>query len=228
MRTALFALPILVLALAGCTDDAPADAGPTTPSARPPSTASGGPAATSSPSPPTTPSGRPPATPSARPAATPPAGPNDPLASSSPRETAPPPGLPTCKPVDLTVTDADRVYTSAAEQSLFTVRTTGPDCELQGYPVVELLDAAGAALPGTVSQGGFGLPEPAAGPVTLSRATSLSFFTATARDAAPCAQAAQLRVTLPGTPSALTAASTTRICGAAAGVGPVQRLGGAE
>lgn len=169
----------------------------------------------------TTPTRRPSATPS-RPA--PSASPDDPLASRPPLETAPPPGLPVCSASTLSVADADAVYTSDAVQELFTMRTSGPDCQLPvGYPAVVVLSATGARL-GTVQQGGFGLAAPGAGPLTLSRATSLSFFLASKRDGT-CVPAASVSVTLAGTTGGLTAATALQVCDGALGVGPLQRLG---
>ena len=178
---------------------------------------------------------RPTATPSARSTAssgpratTTPAGPVDPLASSVPLETAPAPaGLPTCRAGDLSVSDADAVYTADSVQELFTVRTRGTDCQLQGYPEVQLLDAAGAALPATVGRGGAGLPAPSAQPLSLSRATSLSFFVSTARDGA-CSPASAATVTLPGSGGPVRAVTTMQVCAGAFAVGPVQRLGDEE
>lgn len=154
-------------------------------------------------------------------------GPDDPLAPGPPLESAPPVGVPTCAAAALTVTDADAVYGSVYVQQLFTVRTTGPDCQLAGtYPAVSVLDAAGAAL-GSVGQGGYGLPAPGGVPVTLSRTTSLSFFVASKRDGS-CLPATTLVVTLPGTASPLRAGTGMQVCDRALGVGPVQRLGDDE
>jgi hypothetical protein len=104
------------------------------------------------------------------------------------------------------------------------MRTSGPDCQLPaGYPSVVVLSATGERL-GTVQQGGFGLAAPGPGPLTLSRATSLSFFLASKRDGT-CVPAASVSVTLAGTTSGLTAATALQVCDSALGVGPLQRLG---
>ncbi len=176
-----------------------------------------------------TPTARVSASPTRRPSATPTAAapsatPVDPLASRPPLETAPPPGLPACSAATLSVADADAVYTSDAVQELFTMRTSGPDCQLPAaYPVVVVLSATGERL-GTAQQGGFGLAAPGTGPLTLSRSTSLSFFLASKRDGT-CVPAASVSVTLAGTAGGLTAATALQVCDGALGVGPLQRLG---
>lgn len=221
MRTVLLALPALVLGLAACSSDPPAPSAGS--SAQPSSTSPvpADPGASSS-----TPTAS--RAPSASAQPTPPADvPLDPLASKPPLETAPPVGLPACAATALTVTDADAVYTSDAVQELFSVRTTGPNCQLPpSSPTVQVLDAAGAAL-GTVAQGGLGLPAPGSVPLTLSRDTSLSFFVATKRDGA-CVPAATLVVTLSGTSSALRAPTGLQVCDRTLSVGPLQRLGDTE
>ncbi len=174
---------------------------------------SSGPAATGPP-----PTGRPPApSPTRQP-------PEDPLASLPPLETAPPVGAPVCQAATLSVADADAVYTSDAVLELFTVRTTGPDCQLEpAYPEVQVLDAAGSSL-GAVAQGGLGLPAPGPDPITLSRSTSLSFYLATTRDGS-CVGATTVVVTLAGSGGALRTATGLKVCAGALAVGPVQRLG---
>ena len=164
---------------------------------------------------------------SARPSTTAPAPttseqPDDPLASRPPLETAPPTGQPTCRADTLTVTDAGRAYTLSAVQTLYTIRTSGRDCELEGYPQVALRDAGGRSLPATVKRGGYGLPSQGPSAVTLSKGTSVSFYVATAREAG-CAAAATLVVTLPGTTAPLQAATTAEVCDAAVGITPVRR-----
>lgn len=161
-----------------------------------------------------------------RPTATP-APPDDPLSPRPPLESPPPAGRPACAPSTLTVTDADRAYDTDAVRALYTVRTSGPDCQLPAdYPQVSVLDAAGASL-GPVARGGTGLPQPGSAPVTLSRTTSLSFFVSTGRNGA-CTPAATLTVVLPGTTGALTVATTLPVCDGRLAVGPVQRLGDGE
>jgi len=148
--------------------------------------------------------------------------PEDPLASRSPLETAPPAGQPTCQASTLTVTDASRAYTLSAVQSLFTIRTNGPDCQLEGYPQIQLRDAGGSLLEVAVKRGGYGLPAGGAAPVTLSKGTSISFFVGTARKAG-CQAASALVVTLPGTTTPLRAATTTEVCDGSVGISPVRR-----
>ena len=103
------------------------------------------------------------------------------------------------------------------------MRTTGPDCQLKGYPSVSLLDAAGRALPAKVARSGYDLSDKAPAVVTLSRATSVSFFVATSRDGA-CEQAATLVTTLPGSGAPLRASTPMQVCDGAVGVTPVRRL----
>ena len=148
--------------------------------------------------------------------------PEDPLAPRPPLETAPPTGQPTCRAADLTVTDADAVYTSRAVQELFTVRTSGPDCQLSGYPAVQLRGADGP-LRVRIRRGGFDLPTVSPTPVALSRSTSVSFFVATARDAG-CPTAAGLVVTLPGTSAPRTARTAMQVCSGEVGVSPLRRV----
>ena len=89
-------------------------------------------------------------------------------------------------------------------------------------PAYPWIDSGGAPV-APVAEGGLGLPAPGADPVTLSRATSLSFFLATARDG-PCTPATELVVALEGAGGELRTATAMQVCGGALGVGPVQRL----
>jgi len=227
IRLAPFALPALALALTACSSDPPkrVAAPPLTnvPTTQPPVTLAPGvsPAPTA-----TSPSAtrRPTATP--RPTASTDR-PVDPLSPRPPLETAPPVGLPACAAGTLSVADADAVYDPDAVRELFTVRTSGPDCQLPaGYPAAQVLDSAGAPI-GSVAQGGPGLPAPGAAPLTLSRSTSLSFFLRTGRDG-PCTGATTVVVTLSGTSSALRAPTGLQVCGGALATGPLQRLGDGE
>lgn len=153
--------------------------------------------------------------------------PEDPLAPLPPLETAPPVGAPACRAAVLSVADADAAYTADTVLELFTVRTTGPDCQLEpAYPAAQVLDAAGSSL-GAVAQGGLGLPAPGSAPITLSRSTSLSFYVATKRDG-PCVGAATVVVTLAGSGAALRAPTGLQVCQGTLAVGPVQRLGDRE
>lgn len=144
-----------------------------------------------------------------------------PEAARPPRETTPPPGAPPCRAQDLSVQDADAVHVAKAVHELFTIRTAGPDCTLQGVPKVSFRDAAGRTLRADVRTGGLGLPAEAARPVTISRATSLSFFVATPR-AGACEQAAAVVTTLPGTDRALLVDTMMQVCGRTAAVSPVR------
>ncbi|HEU0101293.1 MAG TPA: hypothetical protein VFR07_03160 [Mycobacteriales bacterium] len=153
--------------------------------------------------------------------------PADPLSPKPPLESPPAPGQAVCAPATLTVTDADTTYGADSVKELFTVRTSGPDCQLPGtYPQVAVLDATGAAM-APVRDGGFDLPAPTGAPVTLSGGTSLSFFVATNRDG-DCLPAATLTVTFPGTTTALRTATRLQVCAGVLAVGPVQRLGDDE
>ncbi len=212
--------------------EAPTTPAATTPAARPtsPTTPTTPTTSSTTPSRPTTPAAqasRAPAVsttaPPARTVPTAPPGSVAPPAKEPGLQSAPPPGLPTCRAAALTVTDADAVYTADAVQELFTIRTTGPDCQLQGYPTVSLRDEAGRPLPAQVRRNGYGMS--GAGPqvVTLSRATSVSFSVATSRDG-DCRPAATLVTTLPGSGAALTASTPMQVCDGAVGVTPVRRL----
>ena len=225
-------LPLLVLALGGCSaDPRPVRALPA-------------PTTTTTPAPPTAPVSPDPLPPAAAPATAPPPaapvpaatrsaappapdpvleGPDDPLVPEPALEVAPAPGLPACEAAALSLADADVVYGADTVRELFTLRTSGPDCQLPaGYPAARLLGTDGAPV-APVAQGGLGLPAAGADPVTLSRATSLSFFLATARDG-PCTPAAELVVALEGAGGELRSATAMQVCGGALGVGPVQRL----
>lgn len=148
-------------------------------------------------------------------------------ASSPPVEVAPGLGQPACLTNALTVTDADTLYMGEATHELFTIRTSGPDCQLEGYPEVEVLDAGGAALPVSVERGGFNLPGGPPKPVTLSRSTSVSFRIATARRE-NCPTATAMLVRLPGGGSRLRVSTGMPICDARAGLTPIGRTQLAE
>ena len=137
-------------------------------------------------------------------------------------EVAPSLGQPACAGSLLTVADADAVTAQGHLEEVFVVRTSGPDCQLVGYPGLTFVGAAGKVLAIEVDQGGHGLPPGGAAPVTLSRGTSMSFTVATARTGT-CVATSRVRVTLPATTPALSVDTTMRICGSAVGVSPVQR-----
>jgi hypothetical protein len=149
--------------------------------------------------------------------------PVDPLTPRPPLETAPPTGQPLCDSQDLTVVDADAIIDATAVRELFVVRTSGPDCQLTGYPTVQLRDARGAVLPATYRPGGFGLPNERPAPHTLSKGTSISFVVATGRTGASCREAATIRVRLPGTSALLTTTTAFRVCDEAVGLSPLRR-----
>ena len=149
--------------------------------------------------------------------------PVDPLSPRPAIETPPPLGAPACRAADLTLTDADAVVTPQVVQEIYVLRTTGRDCQLQGFPEVSLLDAGGRAMPVRYSRGGFGLDVDEDGPVTLSRSTSVSFRVASGRDGS-CAAVATIVATLPGTGGPLRAPTFLQVCQGTAGIAPVGRL----
>ncbi len=220
--TPLFALALVAL-LTGCSGGSDPVAGAGDPVVDP--SASAGPSRSSTPSPTATPSGTPSGTPSAAPTSAPPPAraPEDPLAPQPPLETAPAPGLPVCSADALSLVDADMLVETAYTQSVYVLRTEGPDCQLEGFPAVTLLGADGAPLPAEVSQGGFELPDTAE-VTTLSRRTSVSFRIGSGRDGS-CTDVSRVVVRLPGTTADLTADTGLRVCAGAAGVGPVERRG---
>lgn len=134
------------------------------------------------------------------------------------------PALPTCRGSALTVTDADSLITPSFVTEVFVVRTTGPRCQLDGYPAVRLLGADGRPLPVTLRHGGAGLPPEQPQPVSLSRDTSLSFDVSTPRTGS-CQDATAIVATLPGTTTAHRATTDLRVCGSTVGISPVHRRG---
>ena len=185
-----------VAVLAGCSsnggEDSPVVTAPTTASAPAPAPTTASP------------------TPSPRPRPT--------TASPKPgQETAPPLGRPACAGKALTVTDADTLVDPSYSKEVYVVRTTGPECELQGYPTVQ---ATGVAT----RHGGFGLPPERPQAVTLSRATSLSFLISSPRSGS-CRDVPSISVTLPGTTTAHRVSTSLRVCGPAVGLSPVHRQG---
>ena len=151
-------------------------------------------------------------------------GPEDPLVPRPALESPAPLGAPTCQAPDLSVMDADAIVTPSSVRAVFAVRTTGGDCQLLGFPEVELRGVGGAVLPVSVRRGGFGLPAEQPAAVSLSRATSVSFQVATDRTG-DCTQAESIVVRLPGSGGPLTTATELRVCGGAVGLSPVERGG---
>jgi hypothetical protein len=154
--------------------------------------------------------------------ASPSPGPEDPLSPQPALESAPPLGLPTCRAAALTLVDADSVVTTTAVQEVFVLRTSGPNCQLEGFPTVELYAGDGTRVAATVRHNGYGLPDRPATPVTLSRGTSTSFVVATSRSG-DCTPLSELRATVPGTGGQLRAQTPMEVCGGAVGVSPVRR-----
>lgn len=139
-------------------------------------------------------------------------------------ESAPPLGQGVCKGSALTVTDADTLVDSQSTREVYAVRTTGPDCQLQGYPTVTFQDASGRTVPVSVQHSGFGVPADKPQPITLSRSTSLSFEIGSARSGT-CASITHVTVTLPGTTPAHRVSSQWQVCGGKVAVSPVLRRG---
>ena len=166
-------------------------------------------------------------TPTRGPTGTPAGGPADPLSPRPALESAPPPGLPTCRAADLSLSDADSLTTTTAAQEVFALRTSGPDCQLHGWPAVELRDSGGRALAVQLRHGGFGVPSGAPKVTTLSRSTSASFVVGTGRSGS-CVAAATVVVGLPGVSTPLHASTTMSVCAGQAGISPVGRRGDTE
>lgn len=153
-------------------------------------------------------------------------------ASPSPDELSPQPGLespaplgqPTCKGAPLTVVDADTLVDRQYVREVYAIRTSGPDCQLEGYPTVTFQDAAGKAVAITAAHSGFGIPAQAAQPVSLSRSTSVSFEIGSARTGS-CTDITHVTVTLPGTNPGHRIATQLRVCGAKVAISAVLRRG---
>jgi len=202
MRTTLIAAALLALTLsAGCSDSA-GEVGATPTTIAP----------TESPAPT-------PATSTAAPTPT-----HSELTPGPGLESAPPVGAPTCKGNDLTITDADTLVTADSRQEVYAIRTTGPACQLRGYPAVSFRDAAGSSMAIATRHGGYGLPPEQPETVTISRSTSLSFTIASARTGS-CSDVAKVVVTLPQTTGAHTVPTELRVCGSTVGLSPVERRG---
>ncbi|MCU1587028.1 MAG: hypothetical protein JWN31_521 [Frankiales bacterium] len=148
----------------------------------------------------------------------------DELSPKPPLESAPPLGRPVCKGSALTVADADSLVDPQSTREVYAIRTSGPDCQLQGYPSVTFQDSSGRSLAVAVTHSGFGVPAGKAQPVTLSRSTSLSFEIGSARTGA-CANVTHVTVTLPGTSPAHRVSSQWQVCAGKAAVSPVLRRG---
>jgi hypothetical protein len=139
-------------------------------------------------------------------------------------ESAPPLGRPVCKGSTLTVADADTLVDPQYAREIYAVRTTGPDCQLQGYPTVTFQDAGGRSLAVSVQHSGFGVPADKPQPLTLSRSTSLSFEIGSARSGA-CTNVTHVTVTLPGTSPGHRISSQLQVCGGKVAISPVLRRG---
>jgi hypothetical protein len=144
--------------------------------------------------------------------------------STAPLESAAPLGQPVCQGSTLTVTDADTLADPQSLREVFSVRTSGRDCQLQGYPTVTFQDGSGRRVPVTVVHSGFGVGADKPQPVTLSRSTSISFEIGSARSGS-CVNVATVMVTLPGTSPAHRTATQFPVCGGKAAVSPVMRRG---
>jgi hypothetical protein len=152
--------------------------------------------------------------------------PSVPATSATPAESPAPLGQPAGTAAAVTVTDADTVVSATGRREVFVLRTTGPPCQLAGYPTVVLL-AGDLRLPVASTRGGQGLPPEQLSAYTLSRATSLSFEVATARTGS-CQDATAALVTLPGNDQAKQVATDLHVCGRTVGVSPIHRLAADE
>jgi len=143
-------------------------------------------------------------------------GPVDPLSPKPGLESPAPLGGPTCEAATLSVQDADLLADDKQLQEVFAVRTTGPACQLHGWPQVTLLGGNDAPLTLAVRRTG------SAGAVSLSRTTSVSFVLSTPRTS-DCQDVSALAVTLPGTNRAIRTGTTMQVCDRQLSVGPVER-----
>jgi hypothetical protein len=150
--------------------------------------------------------------------------PTDPLSPKPPLETAPAPGRPRCQPATLSLVDADQLSSATATQEVFALRTSGPDCQLTGFPSLQFRDSKGSPLAVTVTHGGYGASSGPAKVTTLSKATSASFVVGTPRGpgSGSCVAAATVVVGVPGG-GTLTASTTLTVCAGKAGVSPIGR-----
>ncbi|MGB8652509.1 MAG: hypothetical protein WCD35_17815 [Mycobacteriales bacterium] len=219
LPTALLAVGAALALTAGCRSSTARTAAEPTVAAPAPTTAAPTPAVPTVPTQPPSPVRE-----TTAPAATASAGetPADPLSPKPALESAPPPGQPTCRAAAVDVVDADAVVTKDAVQEVFVLRVTGPDCQLKGWPTVQLLGADGRPLAVQVRHGGFGLPAEQPRVTTLSRTTSASFVVATGRNGS-CADAATVVLQLPGVPGTRKVATAMSVCAGAAGLSPVGR-----
>jgi hypothetical protein len=148
----------------------------------------------------------------------------DELSPQPPLESAAPLGQPTCKGSTLTVTDADTLVDPQYAREVYSVRTSGPDCQLEGYPTVTFRDRLGRTVAVSVVHSGFGVPAQKVQPVTLSRSTSVSFEIGSARDGS-CKDIASVTVTLPQTSPGHRTSTQLKVCNAKVAISPVLRRG---
>ena len=120
----------------------------------------------------------------------------------------------------MTITDADTVVKANYRAEVYTLRTSGPPCQLIGYPSVVVSGA-------TVTHGGEGLPPEVVKAYTLSRGTTLSFALATARTGS-CRDVSTITVTLPETTTRKQVSTPLRVCNGRLGVTPIHRAGDDE
>jgi hypothetical protein len=158
-----------------------------------------------------------PSTPASGPAAstTTEPGPEDPLSPRPAIESPAPLGGPTCASADLTLDDADAVVDREWVE-VFLLRTSGGPCQLLGRPDVTLLDESGRELAIPVVAGA---ARPS--PVSLNKATSVTFTLTTARTGR-CLTAASVVVVLPGDATPLRTATSLTVCDQVT-VGPIER-----
>jgi hypothetical protein len=144
--------------------------------------------------------------------------PVDPLSPQPPVESPAPTaqGRPTCAGATLAVQDADLLADSRQLQEVFAVRTSGPTCQLRGWPEVTLLGGNDAPLTVAFRRTGSAV----AG--SLSRSSSLSFVLSTPRSTT-CADVSAVLVRLPGTDRVIRTGTTMQVCDGSLEISPVER-----
>lgn len=147
-----------------------------------------------------------------------------PTATPSVPDSPAPLGQPQCKSATLTITDADTLVDPKSTREVYAIRTSGPDCQLQGYPFVTFQDAAGHEVSVQATSSGYGVRRTKPEPVTLSRSTSVSFEIGSGRSGS-CTDIAHVTVTLPGTRDGKRISTQLRVCDHKVAVSPVLRRG---
>lgn len=122
--------------------------------------------------------------------------------------------------------DADTLVRADAVEQVFVVRTTGPDCQLDGVPTVTVLRSGQPLQVELTPSGPFVSPRDA-GPVTLSVGSSASFGLGTARRA-DCTTADRVDVVLPGTSVVHRVSTALEVCDGRLSVSAVGRRADTE